>query len=384
MSVYQTMTPYVPVADFSADELAQLGGRSTVDTSKLDAETAAIQTRFDQLQNNLLCIQRSDGFLEDKIVQSFNMSDELLTLMVADWNPKGAWVTATAYKKKDVVKESGTTYMATVDHTSGVFATDLAADKWINFEYIHPNHTGDVTSIGDGATTITNDAVTTLKINNNAVTLAKMADMATASLLGRNTAATGDPEVLSKTTALSLLNLSDGAEVNPDVVGQTEAEAGVATTERIWTAERVKQAIDALAAGGVEAGTVMLFFQAAAPTGWTEVTTQNDKALRVVSGTGGGTGGSVAFETAFQSKTPTGTNTGTAISEAQLASHNHRIETNLNTLGIFSITKLTNSNGTNQNTNSKGSDNTHTHTFTGDAIDLDVSFINVKLASKDA
>jgi hypothetical protein len=54
------------------------------------------------------------------------------------------------------------------------------------------------------------------------------------------------------------------------------------------------------------AGTVLLFYQAAAPTGWTQVATQNNKALRVVSGTGGGTGGSVAFTTAFASQTPAG------------------------------------------------------------------------------
>jgi hypothetical protein len=42
----------------------------------------------------------------------------------------------------------------------------------------------------------------------------------------------------------------------------------------------------------VPATTVMLFFQATAPTGWTQVTSQNDKVLRVVSTAGGGTGGS--------------------------------------------------------------------------------------------
>ena len=36
----------------------------------------------------------------------------------------------------------------------------------------------------------------------------------------------------------------------PAVVGQAEAEAGVATTERTWTAQRVAQAIAALGAGG--------------------------------------------------------------------------------------------------------------------------------------
>lgn len=43
--------------------------------------------------------------------------------------------------------------------------------------------------------------------------------------------------------------IATGAEVNPDVVSQVEAEAGTATTERIWTAQRVAQAIAALASG---------------------------------------------------------------------------------------------------------------------------------------
>lgn len=42
----------------------------------------------------------------------------------------------------------------------------------------------------------------------------------------------------------------------------------------------------------IPSGTVMVFYQAAAPTGWTKLTTQNDKALRVVSAAGGGSGGS--------------------------------------------------------------------------------------------
>ena len=64
--------------------------------------------------------------------------------------------------------------------------------------------------------------------------------------------------------------------------------------------------------GDVPSGSAMVFFQTAAPTGWTKSTTNNDKALRVTSGDGGGTGGSVAFETAFASQAVSGTNAGTA------------------------------------------------------------------------
>lgn len=41
--------------------------------------------------------------------------------------------------------------------------------------------------------------------------------------------------------------------------------------------------------------TVMVFYQAAAPIGWTQVVTQNDKALRVRSTVGGGSGGTHAL-----------------------------------------------------------------------------------------
>ena len=56
-------------------------------------------------------------------------------------------------------------------------------------------HTGDVT----GSTALT--------IANNAVTLVKFQDIATASFLGRVTAATGDPEVLTGTQATTLLDV---------------------------------------------------------------------------------------------------------------------------------------------------------------------------------
>jgi hypothetical protein len=40
----------------------------------------------------------------------------------------------------------------------------------------------------------------------------------------------------------------------------------------------------------------------AAPTSWTKSTSQDNKALRVVSGSGGGTGGSTAFTSVFGSR----------------------------------------------------------------------------------
>lgn len=47
----------------------------------------------------------------------------------------------------------------------------------------------------------------------------------------------------------------------------------------------------------IPVGTKMVFYQASAPSGWTMITTQNDKALRVVSASGGGAGGTHPLST---------------------------------------------------------------------------------------
>jgi hypothetical protein len=83
----------------------------------------------------------------------------------------------------------------------------------------------------------------------------------------------------------------------------------------------VRQSLAWAVAGGFVAGTVMLFYQAAAPTGWTKLTTQNDKALRVVSGAGGVAGGTNAFSTVM-AQTVVG---GFTASLATTASHSHNV-----------------------------------------------------------
>lgn len=87
------------------------------------------------------------------------------------------------------------------------------------------------------------------------------------------------------------------------------AAVGTNTTQAASTAF-VDNAVAAAPTTSFPAGTVMLFWQAAAPLGWTQVTTQNDKLLRVVSNTttGGTAGGSAAFST-FNAQTATSTYT---------------------------------------------------------------------------
>ena len=66
-------------------------------------------------------------------------------------------------------------------------------------------------------------------------------------------------------------------------------------------------------------GTVMLFVQSTAPTGWTKSTAHNDKALRVVSGSVS-SGGTITFSNAFGSGLSTDF---TTLSTNQMPSHFH-------------------------------------------------------------
>ena len=55
---------------------------------------------------------------------------ELEIVVPTTWALTAAWVTLTAYEVDDYVLESGTKYKCLEAHTSGTFATDLAALKW--------------------------------------------------------------------------------------------------------------------------------------------------------------------------------------------------------------------------------------------------------------
>jgi len=133
---------------------------------------------------------------------------------------------------------------------------------------------------------------------------------------------------------------------------------------------------------GFPSGTVLLFGQTSAPTGYTKDTTNfNNSALRVVTGSAS-SGGSVDFTTAFVSQAVAGTVGSTTLSEAQMPSHTHTGSTRNSGAGTDAQTT-----GSSFNTfgsmGSAGSSNSHDHSFTGTAINLAVKYVDVIRATKD-
>jgi hypothetical protein len=142
--------------------------------------------------------------------------------------------------------------------------------------------------------------------------------------------------------------------------------------------------------GGFPSGTLMLFQQTTAPTGWTKQTTHNDKALRVVSGTAS-SGGTTAFTTVFTNQTPTITTSGlsagaTTLTTTQIPSHTHSYTT-LGATGPFNLYASDGPTYVGANTGATGGGGSHTHTISGSAtssaITLNVAYVDLIIASKD-
>lgn len=98
----------------------------------------------------------------------------------------------------------------------------------------------------------------------------------------------------------------------------------------------------------IPVGTKMVFYQAAAPAGWTLQTSVADKFLRIVAGGGGGTGGTVAASTSLAH-----THT--------VAAHNHTGPSHTHTF-------------------TTSTDGAHTHSFTGGST-LAISGASVTIGS---
>jgi Pectate lyase superfamily protein len=116
--------PYSPQHAFVSDSaiLANFPGQA------LDVEFNDVKQTTDAINANLKLIQRDDGVLANGTVGYDTLSP---ALQVAGIAPAFPWATATFYSAGTAVLQAGALYRCLVAHTSGVFATDIAAGNWL-------------------------------------------------------------------------------------------------------------------------------------------------------------------------------------------------------------------------------------------------------------
>lgn len=136
----------------------------------------------------------------------------------------------------------------------------------------------------------------------------------------------------------------------------------------------------------IPSGTLMLFQQTTAPTGWTKQTTHDNKALRVVSGSAS-SGGTNSFSTAFNSSVNTsgGSVASHTLTISEMPSHNHTA-THFSGAGAYAG-QVPPGNGVNYpytvSTSYTGGGGSHSHSFTNPTFNLAVQYVDVIIASKD-
>ena len=224
---------------------------------------------------------------------------------------------------------------------------------------------------------------------------------ATAAELNYTTNVTSDiqSQIDSKTTAgyvdTEISNLIDSAPGTLDTLNELAAALGDDPNHVTTMTNLIN--------GLIPTGSVMMFYQAAAPTGWTQSTTHNDKALRVVSGTGGGSGGSTAFSTAWTNishshASGTLAAAGHILTVAEMPSHSHRTGGGQWTNGSgpfdwgnqFFVNNLTNTT-LNQDAAADsepiGGGNAHSHSISGstasDSMTHAPHYVDVIICSRD-
>lgn len=105
------------------------GADLTIFSNHLFTGHTIVDMAYQQNPDRIVWAIRDDGIL---LSMTYMREQEVIAWTWHDTNRSGAldWVTATAYVAGNWVEYDGETYLCNTNHTSGTFATDLAAGKW--------------------------------------------------------------------------------------------------------------------------------------------------------------------------------------------------------------------------------------------------------------
>lgn len=118
-------TPYEPSYSFSGWQATN--PQKPLPAAQVDAQLADVSEATVQIVDALKDVRRSDGALQNGIVTKESLAGDVLIGLA----PPTAWATATDYAPPNLVFNGPKLYLCLVPHTSGVFLTDYANEKWV-------------------------------------------------------------------------------------------------------------------------------------------------------------------------------------------------------------------------------------------------------------
>lgn len=206
------------LTDLSTHQITELANINSNTVIGNDLATANSPKEIAIGENEFLGRLLGENIKGVEAINMYGLSSTTKTLIEnnSNWNSSGVYIGSTITDAKAGQKHYDLSYLYE-------FVTDNIPVRTVRSvsDYIHPIHTGDVTSDGDGVTTISNDVVTNTKLANMGANLIK----------GRITTF-GDPQDLTATQVRTILNVADGANnySHPNHTGDVTSSGDGATT----------------------------------------------------------------------------------------------------------------------------------------------------------
>jgi hypothetical protein len=99
------------------------------------AAVSTLNSNFDAIETAVENTLSRNGttpnqMMADIDLNGFSILNQGNAVSITGFQWRGSWITARAYAVGDVIENGGTSYVCITAHTSGTFATDLAASKW--------------------------------------------------------------------------------------------------------------------------------------------------------------------------------------------------------------------------------------------------------------
>lgn len=198
----------------------------------------------------------------------------------------GSWVTANAYVANNLVSESGNTYIALSDHTSGTFSTDFGNGLWAIFALkgAAGDGTGDMLAANNLSEVNPNIARTNLSAAKSGAITGSGLTQSTNKILGRATAGSGDVEELGIGSGLSLSGTNLTATITSGIAATASGTSVDFTGIPAWV-KRITIMFSEVSTSGTSAKLVQLGSGTIVTTGYT--------------GSGGNANASVNYTTGF-------------------------------------------------------------------------------------
>lgn len=312
--------------------------------------------------------------------------------ITTDFRNRGAWASGTIYATNDIVTDANRTGLIIVAHTSvtsyntGVTAGNITTLIDLSTDLAAASASADAAAASAASVDLPtivalqyirgNAGATAYESRTPAQTLTDVGAMtpsSTDTFTNKTFDANATGNSLTNIDVSDLANGTDGELITWDT-DTTASTVAAGSSGQILTSNGAgtKPTFKAATLAGLSSGTITVFQQTNAPTGWTKDTDQNDKALRIVSGTPS-TGGATAFSSVFASS---GTSPAFTLLTADMPAHTHG-STRRSDMASTASSNANNNTGSDVQSSSTGGGTDHAH----DKVDL--AFMDVIKATKD-